>query len=99
MRLSEQIFLLFVLLRLAPLEAFDGNQYCDADLLRRWAETMEEVYRLLAPRKAAYINGIVPMCFEICCLLGPVTFEGQQGDLRVVGEWDGGVEPNGRSDV
>ena len=47
---------------------------------------MEEIYRLLAPHKNAYVTGIVPMCVELCRMLGPVTFEGEQGDERIIGE-------------
>ena len=81
---AQQIELLFVLLRFVP----DGDSvsYYDTDLTRRWADTMEEVFRILASHRDAYVTGIVPLCVELCRMLGPVRFEGEHGDERIVGE-------------
>ena len=86
-RITQQILLLFTLLRLIPSgDAFDAVRYCGTDLTRQWAGTMEEIYPLLAPHKNAYIDGLVPLCVVLCRLLGPVTFAGDGGEQCIIGK-------------
>ena len=63
-------------------------QLGDADLVGPWAEVMDDVYRRLSPFKEAYADGLVPMCVELCRLLGPVEIQvdSDQGGQRVIGK-------------
>ena len=86
-RIALRIAVLCTLLRLFPsYDTLGVVVRCDTDLGTAFAETVEEMHRLLAPHKAAYVDGMVLMCVELCRMLGPVTFERVHGERRISGE-------------
>ena len=83
-----RIAVLLCVLRIAPSAnnhtalALDHSQLTNTELLAR---TLEELYRTLASHGAAYTDGLVPMCVQLCRMCGPVTFELVQGKPNVTG--------------
>ena len=84
--LNAMLALLLCLLRIVPSgETAYAVRAAGLTIANSWAVTMEEFYRRLAPHKEAYVCGLMPMCVELCRLVGPVCF-GRAGEGTVVGE-------------
>ena len=77
--MAERVALLLCVLRIIPSDATKTAAFdAGLNLARPWVETLEEVYLKLAPHTAAYADGLVSMCVEVCRLLGPVDFGCEQ---------------------
>ena len=85
---AKKISFLFAVLRVMPSSGVDAAIWLgDADLVRPLANALEEVYYKLAPYEVAYVDGLVPMCVELCRLLGRVSFERVRGEQHIIGGW------------
>ena len=83
---ARRIALLLCVLRTLPSAATHGAaEDAGHSLPRPWAETLEEVIKRLSPHRAAYSDGLIPMCVELCRLLGPVVCMRENGTHRFSG--------------
>ena len=82
---AQRIALLICVIRIRPSSATHQAAVLAGETLTLpWAETMMEVYRKLAPHKAAYENGLVTICVEVCRRLGPVSFRREAGKEHII---------------
>ena len=83
---AEKIAMIFSIWRLIPTDDIRRSSGSNvAECMEPWAKTLETIYQKLMPHEAATADGLVPMCIELCRLLGPVVFECNQGERRIIG--------------
>ena len=84
--LARPIAVLFSILRCVPSDMTrDTLLSLDESITLRWAKTLEEAYKKLAPHKDAYRCGLAFMCVQLAALLGRATFVTEQGSHLLQG--------------
>ena len=84
--IGERVSKLLCLLRIIPTErVFLAVNDAGRNITTRWVDTLQEVYRKLAPHDAAYWEGLMSMCVELARLLGPVAFKLEGAERRMIG--------------
>ena len=86
---AEMIAFLLCLLRIIPSTRVRDSVLAAGPIMtRRWAKTMQEAYRRLAPHDMAYRDGLVSLCVEVARLLGTLDFtKSQRGDREILSEF------------
>ena len=83
---AEKLVMLLCMLRMVPSWAvLTAVLDAGTSLTGPWVDTVQTIYRKLAPHRAAYADGLVSICIELCCLLGPVVLAGGGGEYDITG--------------
>ena len=81
---AERMAILLCLLRVVPTEDVYGATLClRHEFTAQWTNTIHELFRKLVSHSAAYRQGLVPMCIEMACRIGPVEFTIENGEHRM----------------
>ena len=85
---AELIVFLLCLLRIIPsTDVRDAVLAGGLNFTGRWVDTIEEAFRRLAPHGMAYWDGLVPIIVQSAHLLGPVAFDNERGERRIISKF------------